>query len=353
MPGEKWLNEVGEKSPYWHAFADPWISAGKDIYKGVLTPLGHMITDPEADPVPATTTGRPIDPGATGVPTGPVPPTPKPYQHRKEGPDAAPYPEPVPGAAGTPLEGYPDVPPPEPPAPEAPEAPQVTVPGIDTGALSLDDYMTKMKQAFPDRNWDNNPAQALADANAKRDLERTSLLAQLSFASGIVSGAGKSWEGLGTGFANAAGTYDKGFEKYQNALQDSADRYQRKQETEMAYDTARRQAALGLYTSAQTQSAENARLVQKEIWDRQGDVLKMNVETEREGAKLDRNTVNAYYAKIIDTLKPDADDTDEQAAAKVAQTERVKKEWQLAIQKGEVTSYVSGMSDSAAAAPHG
>lgn len=70
-----------------------------------------------------------------------------------------------------------------------------------------------------------NPKQDKADAYAERDKNRTALLAQLAFAAGLTKSGGAGWEGIAQGFGDAAGVYDKGFQRYQSALQDSADRY--------------------------------------------------------------------------------------------------------------------------------
>ena len=161
-----------------------------------------------------------------------------------------------------------------------------------------------MEATYPDLDFQNNPKQALADANAARDLERTAMLAQLQVAAGMVSGAGKSWEGLGAGFANAGAQYDKGFTKYQNALQDSADRYAEQQEKAMTYDTARRKAALDLYSSEQTIRAENARTYWSKQQDRNWDLTKLGVEEKRAARKEVLDAVQHQFDKEADFLKP-------------------------------------------------
>jgi hypothetical protein len=176
-----------------------------------------------------------------------------------------------------------------------------------TGALSLDAYIEKMKQAYPDLDF-TNPKQAEADANARRDLDRTAMLAQLSLAAGMVKGAGTMWEGLGAGFESAAGTYDKGFQKYQQALQDSADRYGKQMEAQMTYDTARRQAALKMYTDAEAQAREDQRTLFTERNKREWESYKLQQETKKEGLKLSHEDIRNYFTKALKPLEPSADD---------------------------------------------
>jgi hypothetical protein len=194
----------------------------------------------------------------------------------------------------------------EPVPAEADTPPELPISTLDppTGALSFDDYLSKIKSAYPDLDFDNNPKQALADANAKRDLERTAMLAQLQLAAGMVSGAGKSWEGLGAGFANAGAAYDKGFEKYQNALQDSADRYAQQQDKSMAYDLARRKAALDLYSDEATRQSEDRRTLWKAKTERDYDVWKIKREDKKDLQKQDIDRIQHKYDKEFELLKP-------------------------------------------------
>lgn len=175
-----------------------------------------------------------------------------------------------------------------------------------TGALTLDEYMRKMKEIYPDLDF-SNPKQAEADANARRDLDRTAMLAQLQMAAGMVKGAGPAWAGMGEGFEGAGGAYDKGFQKYQQALQDSADRYQKQIETQVTYDTARRKAALELWTTQETQTREDRRLLFKEQNTRDWEKWKLKEEQKVEGAKLTDQNIRDYFAKELDGLKLPSD----------------------------------------------
>lgn len=70
-----------------------------------------------------------------------------------------------------------------------------------------------------------NPKQDEADAWAAREKNRTALLAQLAFAGGLTAAGGAGWEQVGKGFLAAGIAYDEGFQRYSDALQNSADQY--------------------------------------------------------------------------------------------------------------------------------
>lgn len=130
----------------------------------------------------------------------------------------------------------------------------------DTSSAEQDifDYYSTIDTLFPAYDT-SNPKQDAADAYAERANERTALLAQLALGGAMVAGSGKSWEGMGKGFIGMAGMYDQGYERYQKALQTSADRYASTQKDAQGYDLAKRQAALELYTSGQTNARETAK----------------------------------------------------------------------------------------------
>lgn len=134
----------------------------------------------------------------------------------------------IPGAAPTPVIQPPTIPPgldrPNPgqvanPAEIVPAAPAVQAP-VDPYQEAID-KLSKYFGSVPVAN----AAQQKADAYAERERNRTALLAQLAFASGLTSAGGAGWEQVGKGFAAAAGAYDDGFQRYHDALQKSADRY--------------------------------------------------------------------------------------------------------------------------------
>jgi hypothetical protein len=187
-----------------------------------------------------------------------------------------------------------------------------------TGALSFDDYLVKIQKAYPDLDFSNNPKQALADANAKRDLDRTALLAQLSLAAGMVSGAGKSWEGIGAGFADAGKQYGEGFKRYQDALQSAADRYADQQDKRMTYDMARRKAALDLFSDAETRRSEDARTLWKAREDRKWDVTKLRHEDQQAGLKRNTETAQHLFDKELELMKPTAENPEPLDPKKVA-----------------------------------
>lgn len=329
MPESVWRSGTPESGPVRNIF---------DTVTGQFPDLSQT-------PYELTEQGRPysfnpnplqaaVDAAPYGRPQADIPPPPQP---------AAPdYPD-VGGFRADPGRWSGNKPPaPEPAAPEtpakpaAPEDPASTIPpppGMATGALTFGDMLKQMKEYYPDQNWNDNPAQALADANAKRDLERTSLLAQLSFASGIVSGAGESWKGLGAGFASAAGTYDKGFEKYQNALQSAADRYAHRQEQMMNYDNERRRAALTLYTNNQSLQTEYWKTLNERKWE----LEKFNKEGERSVAKANLETLDKQYQALLDQYKPPSDptlDSDELRAMREAHIKSITQAWNRARELG-------------------
>ena len=139
-------------------------------------------------------------------------------------------------------------------------APVAATPGDDL-ATALQEYRELFKgfDITP-----ANPAQEKADREAERAGERTKQLAMLAFAGGITKGAGPGWEGIGEGFTNAATAYDKGFERYQEALQDSANRYDTRADREMELEKAIRTGAFTLATERRKTAREEAETRRKE-----------------------------------------------------------------------------------------
>lgn len=127
-------------------------------------------------------------------------------------------------------------------------------------------YLQELERLYGTPNA-ANPAQDAADANAKRDAERTRLLAQLAFAGGLTKAGGAGWAPIGEGFMDAAGVYDKGFKRYQDALQDSADRYTKRMARAEDIDFAKKDAALKLYSAersdARDRIKERAKIIDK------------------------------------------------------------------------------------------
>jgi hypothetical protein len=147
------------------------------------------------------------------------------------------------------------------------------------------------------------------------------------------------WSGLGEGFEGAANAYDKGFTKYQQALQDSADRYQKQMESQMVYDAARRKGAIDLYTSSTEQDREDRRLSWKETNQRKFDYWKETNANAREGMKLDRATLDKLFQKQMDAIK-EPEDTSMVDPAELAEIRRrraaVSAAWAASVRQGEI-----------------
>jgi hypothetical protein len=169
-------------------------------------------------------------------------------QERNDYPDpavSAPATTPPPDSAA-PAPGTPPVSAPDPGAPVDPNSPDNphAMPGDD-----LSTFLDFVQKWFP-KEGNDNARQAKADAYAAQAGERTRLLAQLAFAAGLTKAGGPMFEGIGQGLGAAAGVYGQGFDRYQRALQDSADRYQEHKDTLYKGDLSQREAALKLYTNA-------------------------------------------------------------------------------------------------------
>ena len=341
-------------------FLDPWREAHDDIMKK-FGPWREAVVNPDADPNMQTTPGGAMDPGAPGFPIVDenIPPltlndlTRNPYEEQR-GPDYLRRRE-------HPTEtGVPATPPPPDEEEEAPPAavegpPALTpFPGTTsetaTGALTLEGYDALMKDRYPDLDF-SNPKQAEADANARRDLDRTAMLAQLSMAAGMLKGAGAGWAGMGEGFAGAAGTYDKGFQKYQQALQDSADRYGKQQEAQMTYDTARRKAALDMWTTTEESGREDRRTrwteENKRFWEfwKEGEQSKREeAKLSQEGAKLSQEGIKGYFAPLFKALEPPTD-TSTIGPDQLAEMERKRAAVSAAYQKSIIAGRIVAPED--------
>jgi hypothetical protein len=195
--------------------------------------------------------------------------------------------------------------------------PSATSPdGIASDSL---EFATKLAKAlgYPEAPSVSNPKQDAADAYAAHEMDRTRLLAQLAFASGMTAGSGGAWEGIGQGFAAAANTYDKGFNRYQKALDNSANRYADQQKEQYAYQ-AKRAATLGdLYSASENQKLAHEKIVRDYAKDRQ-------------------DTIDKMFQKEIDSQKNEMVIPDPRAL------ENTMKRWQLSRQKGE---YIPAITD--------
>jgi hypothetical protein len=296
------------------ATVDPWVQGAKDVVGGVGSLLNRVYVDPDAAAATANIDAQPgnaMDPGATGVPMDPqAPPEPAP-PITTVGTQQVPYshfgPELV---APPPTTDTPPAGPAEPPIEEVGVEEGASEPGKVTGGMSIDEYDDWIKTKYPDLDFQNNPKQAEADANARRDLERTGMLAQLAVAAGMVSGAGKSWEGLGQGLHDAGGVYTDQFKKYQDTLQSAADRYADQQAKQVTYNMARTKMGLDLYTSDADRAAEDRRTNIKYRNDRSWDKYKLLHEDLQKQAENDLTKIKFQYEKEFDAIKPSSDNYD-------------------------------------------
>lgn len=137
---------------------------------------------------------------------------------------------------------------------EAAAAAEAAPPAQPTAAEELAYYRDFINKNYPQLNT-ANPKQDKADARADSEKERTRLLAQLALAGGVTAMGGGSWKNLAAGFGAAGAVYDDGFVRYQKALQESADRFAQDQDRQFEFETAKTDAAVGLYSKAQDRSA--------------------------------------------------------------------------------------------------
>jgi len=174
-------------------------------------------------------------------------------------------------------------------APVQPGKDLETQDNTQTQPSSLADYF-KQADAFYKQAGINpdykNPYQEKADAYAQQELKRTKALAQLALAAGVTSAGGGAWQQVGQGFANAAGAYDQGFRRYQQALQNSADRYQQLTNQEFKNRQSKAEFALGLY---KTEAATNLARA-KQGWEQE---------------KQSRDDIKSFFATIMkDVIDP-------------------------------------------------
>lgn len=158
-----------------------------------------------------------------------------------------------------------------------------------------------------------NPKQDKADQFADREMKRTALLAQLAFASGLTKAGGAGWQEVGEGFSAAAGVYDKGFQRYQSALQDSADRY-----------------------AASNEKTQNKKIA----------IAKTRVDIAQEQQKNmmktweDRmETIDKMFGKELDSMKSDLEPPSQDRVGEVM------RRWQLAKERGQYVPPTINVSD--------
>jgi hypothetical protein len=210
----------------------------------------------------------------------------------------------------------------EPPSEEAPD--QVKAPAAAAANPNdvNQDTMSFVKNimdamGYPSAPSSDNAKQAAADAYAAHEMDRTRLLAQLAFASGLTASAGGAYTEIGKGFAAAGQTYDKGFGRYQKALQSSADRYTDSQNAQYAYQAKKSGVMADLYTAGEKQKLQQQKLVQ-------------------DAAKQRSDTIDTMFKKELDNQKNEMGITDPNATADIM------KRWQLSRQAGE---YIPSITD--------
>jgi hypothetical protein len=129
----------------------------------------------------------------------------------------------------------------------------------------LQQYKDFINQIYPKADMSETPGQLRADKFAENEMKRTQLLAQLAMSSGILSQAG--YKDVANGFAAAGGVYDKGFQRYQNALMDSGDREMQRRDAGYKDDLVRSQAAYKLMADQTSINKEEIEKRRKENID--------------------------------------------------------------------------------------
>ena len=235
-------------------FDNPNPPTGADAVNSAFPSTPNPLV-PQSPPLTPPGTGpNAVNPDRFGYPTDPDPNGPSAYHWTIYGPSES---------SDTPAPDKKDGPAPGPDyTPTTPE----DKPAVAQDP-SFEDYLKMMEQIYGPTQY-SNPAQDRADAEAERQNKRTGLLAQLALAGGMAQGAGGAWEGVGQGFLNAASVYDKGFARYQAALQSSADRYGRDAIRQQTVDVAKKKAAFDLWTNQAT-------LRREETKDRRSEINKM------------------------------------------------------------------------------
>jgi hypothetical protein len=142
------------------------------------------------------------------------------------------------------------------------DAASVTTPSVGD---QLQQYKDFINQIYPKADMSETPGQLRADKFSENELKRTQLMAQLAMSSGILSQAG--YGDVANGMAAAGGVYDKGFQRYQNALQDRGDREMSRRDAGYKDDLVRSQAAYKLYADQQTLGREEVEKKRKMYMD--------------------------------------------------------------------------------------
>ena len=124
---------------------------------------------------------------------------------------------------------------------------------------------------FPQRQTATAEQQAV-DNYAKKDMDRTALLARLAFASGLAKAGGAGWADIGQGLAAAGQVMDQGYARYHQALQNAADRAQKRLDTQYADEASRSSAAVELAAAERTARTDASEKERKRWLDYFGDL---------------------------------------------------------------------------------
>lgn len=199
---------------------------------------------------------------------------------------------------------------------------------LGLGSTDLNANIAALKELFPKLDI-TNPQQDRLDAYMARENERTAAIAQLAMASGMIASAGKSWEPGAQGVMGAANVYGKGFDRYQTALKDAADRYQKQKETQQQYDIGLTEAGLKLYTTAWTELRTDA----------------------REARKAANENINKYFDSQMEVLKSQASSGIISQDQIDKDLERINTQRKLSLDSGRIINkYGGNVSDTAQAA---
>jgi hypothetical protein len=172
---------------------------------------------------------------------------------------------------------------------------------LDESDTSYEDALETINKAYGDLAPDySNPKQDQADAYAAREGERTAALAQLALAGGLVKSAGKSWEGAGQGFIDAAGVYDKGFERYHNTLIKSAELHETRRRDDRAFEIAKRDAAISMWQTGRT----DYRATMKELMTQAREERKADRDERKTARKDELSYVDSVFKSRIETKFP-------------------------------------------------
>lgn len=110
----------------------------------------------------------------------------------------------------------------------------------------LQKYKDFIDQIYPKVDMSETPTQKQAEAYAANEMKRTQLLAQLAMSSGLLAQAG--YGDVAKGFAAAGSVYDKGFQRYQDALVTKGENEMARRDAAYKDNLVRSQAAYKLYS---------------------------------------------------------------------------------------------------------